>query len=145
MTSGKSYTKTFDWADPLDLKGRLTEEERMISEVAREYAREKLLPRVVSAFAEERFDREIMTDMGELGLLGVTLPEEYGGASASHGAYGLVAREVHGVVPPRVDNHLTPLGRTMIEPIEMLYGWARDHEAELSALGLRARSRRRTA
>ena len=73
MTSGKSYTKTFDWTDPLDLKARLTEEERMISEVARDYAREKLLPRVVSAFAEERFDREIMTEMGELGLLGVTL------------------------------------------------------------------------
>ena len=97
MTSGKSYTKTFDWTDPLDLKARLTEEERMISEVARDYAREKLLPRVVSAFAEERFDREIMTEMGELGLLGVTLPEEYGGAGASHVAYGLVAREVEAI------------------------------------------------
>ena len=97
MTSGKSYTKTFDWTDPLDLKARLTDEERMISEVARDYAREKLLPRVVSAFAEERFDREIMTEMGELGLLGVTLPEEYGGAGASHVAYGLVAREVEAI------------------------------------------------
>ncbi|RYC32295.1 transcriptional regulator [Lichenibacterium minor] len=58
---------------------------------------------------------------------------------------GLVAREVHHVVPPRVDYSLTPLGRTMIEPIEMLYAWARDHEAELSALGLRAPSRRRKA
>ncbi len=97
MTSGKSYTKTFDWTDPLDLAARLTEEERMISEVARSYAREKLLPRVVSAFADERFDREIMSEMGELGLLGVILPEEYGGAGASHVAYGLVAREVEAI------------------------------------------------
>ena len=97
MTSGSAYTKTFDWTDPLDLKSRLTEEEVMISEVARVYAREKLLPRVVSAFSEERFDREIMSEMGELGLLGATLPEEYGGAGAGHVAYGLIAREVEAV------------------------------------------------
>ena len=97
MTSSALATKTFDWTDPLDLVSRLTEEERMISEVARDYAREKLLPRVVSAFAEERFDRDIMHEMGELGLLGVTLPEEYGGAGASHVAYGLVAREVEAI------------------------------------------------
>ena len=89
--------KTFRWEDPLDLDGRLTEDERMIASVARDYARERLLPRVVSAFAEERFDREIMTEMGELGLLGSTLPEEYGGAGVSHVAYGLVAREVEAV------------------------------------------------
>ena len=88
MTTGTPLAKTFDWNDPLDLVSRLTDEERMISEVARDYAREKLLPRVVSAFRDERFDREIMTEMGELGLLGVTLPEEYGGAGASHVAYG---------------------------------------------------------
>ena len=80
MTSGKIETKTFDWTDPLDLAARLTEEERMISEVARSYAREKLLPRVVSAFANERFDREIMNEIG-----------------ASHVAYGLVAREVEAI------------------------------------------------
>ena len=98
MTSGHTGPlKTFDWTDPLDLTARLTEEERMISDVARSYARERLLPRVVSAFADERFDREIMSEMGELGLLGVTLPEEYGGAGASHVAYGLVAREVEAV------------------------------------------------
>ncbi|MEO7026237.1 MAG: acyl-CoA dehydrogenase [Caulobacteraceae bacterium] len=89
--------KTFDWRDPLDLASRLTDEERMIGEAARAYARDKLLPRVVSAFADERFDREIMTEMGALGFLGATLPEEYGGAGASHVAYGLIAREVEAI------------------------------------------------
>ena len=68
--------KTFNWEDPLDLASRLSEEERMVWESARAYAREKLLPRVVSAFAQERFDREIMTEMGALGFLGPTLPEQ---------------------------------------------------------------------
>ncbi len=90
-------TKTFNWEDPLDLRSRLTEDERLIGEAARAYAREKLLPRVVSAFAEERFDREIMTEMGELGFLGPTLPEEYGGAGVSHVAYGLIAREIEAI------------------------------------------------
>ena len=94
MTAGTPLAKTFDWTDPLDLVSRLTDEERMISEVARDYAREKLLPRVVSAFRDERFDREIMTEMGELGLLGITLPEEFGGSDAGHVAYGLVTREI---------------------------------------------------
>ena len=89
--------KTFRWEDPLGLEARLTDDERMIAETARAYAREKLAPRVVSAFAEERFDREIMTEMGALGLLGATLPEEYGGAGASHVAYGLIAREVEAI------------------------------------------------
>ena len=89
--------KTFRWEDPLDLEGRLTEEERLIADAARDYARERLLPRVVSAFAEERFDREIMTEMGDLGFLGATIPEEFGGAGASHVAYGLIAREIEAV------------------------------------------------
>ncbi len=89
--------KTFDWEDPLDLAARLTEDERMVWESARAYAREKLLPRVVSAYAEERFDREIMTEMGALGFLGATLPEQYGGAGVSHVAYGLIAREIEAV------------------------------------------------
>jgi glutaryl-CoA dehydrogenase len=89
--------KTFRWDDPLDLAGRLTDEERMIGDAARAYARERLLPRVVSAFAEERFDPAIMTEMGELGFLGPTLPEEYGGAGVSHVAYGLMAREIEAV------------------------------------------------
>ncbi|WP_332765756.1 acyl-CoA dehydrogenase [Phenylobacterium sp.] len=89
--------KTFDWEDPLDLAARLTEEERMVWDAARSYAREKLLPRVVSAYAEERFDREIMTEMGAMGFLGATLPEKYGGAGVSHVAYGLIAREIEAV------------------------------------------------
>ena len=89
--------KSFHWDDPLDLTSRLTEDERMIWAVARTYAREKLLPRVVSAYAEERFDRDIMSEMGALGFLGPTLPEEYGGAGVSHVAYGLIAREIEAV------------------------------------------------
>src|SRR4051812_1580788 len=89
--------KTFRWEDPLDLDGKLTEEERMIADAARSYSRTALMPRIVSAFEEQRFDREIMTEMGELGFLGATLPEEYGGAGASHVAYGLIAREVEAV------------------------------------------------
>ncbi len=89
--------KTFQWEDPLDLNSRLSEEERMVADAARAYAREKLLPRVVSAWAQERFDREIMTEMGALGFLGPTLPEEYGGASVNHVAYGLIAREIEAI------------------------------------------------
>ena len=90
-------TKTYRWDDPLDLAGRLSEDERMIGEAARDYARDKLLPRVVSAYADERFDREIMTEMGNLGFLGPTLPEEYGCAGVNHVAYGLIAREVEAI------------------------------------------------
>jgi len=89
--------KTYRWEDPFDLSARLSEEERMIWEAARAYSREKLLPRVVSAYAEERFDREIMTEMGELGFLGPTLPEKYGCAEVNHVAYGLIAREIEAV------------------------------------------------
>jgi glutaryl-CoA dehydrogenase len=89
--------KTFRWDDPLHLSARLTEDERLIAEAARAYARERLLPGVVKAFAEERFDRAMMTEMGELGFLGPTLPEAYGGAGVSHVAYGLVAREIEAV------------------------------------------------
>jgi glutaryl-CoA dehydrogenase len=89
--------KTYRWDDPLDLSSRLSEEERMVWDAARQYAREKLLPRVVSAFADERFDREIMTEMGELGFLGPTLPEEYGCAGVNHVAYGLIAREIEAI------------------------------------------------
>ncbi|MHB8286246.1 MAG: acyl-CoA dehydrogenase [Caulobacteraceae bacterium] len=90
-------TKTFDWTDPLDLNGRLTEDERMVYQAAHDYARERLLPRVVSAFAQDRFDREIMTEMGSMGFLGATLPEQYGGAGVSHVAYGLISRAIEAV------------------------------------------------
>ncbi len=88
---------TFDWADPFDLNGLLTEEERLVRDTARGYAQEKLLPRVTSAYLDERFDREIMHEMGALGLLGATIPEEYGGAGLGYVSYGLVAREVERV------------------------------------------------
>lgn len=90
-------TASFDWEDPLDLEGELTEEERMVRDTARGYAQDKLFPRVLMAYREERFDRAIMGEMGELGLLGATIPEEYGGAGLGYVAYGLIAREVERV------------------------------------------------
>jgi glutaryl-CoA dehydrogenase len=87
----------FDWQDPFALDAQLTDEERMVRDAARDYAQGELLPRVTSAFLEERFDREIMTEMGALGLLGPTIPETYGGAGLGYVAYGLVAREVERV------------------------------------------------
>src|ERR1700751_1932227 len=87
----------YDWQDPLDLEGELSEDERMVRATARGYAQDRLFPRVLTAFREERFDREIMTEMGVLGLLGPTLPEAYGGAGLGHVAYGLIAREIERV------------------------------------------------
>ncbi|MFW6024268.1 MAG: acyl-CoA dehydrogenase [Dichotomicrobium sp.] len=87
----------FQWDDPLLLDAQLSEEERLVRDTARAYAQEKLQPRVLSAFREERFDREIMTELGALGLLGATLPEEYGGAGVNHVCYGLAAREIERV------------------------------------------------
>ena len=87
----------FNWEDPLDLESELSEEERMVRDTARGYAQDKLFPRVLTAYREERFDREIMSEMGALGLLGATVPEEYGGAGLGYVAYGLIAREVERV------------------------------------------------
>ncbi|MHB0776082.1 acyl-CoA dehydrogenase [Halomonas sp. WWR20] len=87
----------FQWDDPLLLSQQLTDEERQIQDAAHAYCQEKLQPRVLSAFREERFDREILLEMGEMGLLGSTVAEEYGGAGVGHVAYGLVAREVERV------------------------------------------------
>lgn len=87
----------FNWDDPLLLEQQLTDEERQIRDAAYDYCQENLQPRVLSAFREERFDRDIMTEMGELGLLGATVSPEYGGAGVNHVAYGLIAREVERV------------------------------------------------
>ena len=93
----KPARATFDWADPFLLEDQLSDEERMIRDTAHEYCQEKLMPRVASAYLEERTDREIFHEMGELGLLGVTIPEEYGCAGANYVSYGLIAREVERV------------------------------------------------
>lgn len=87
----------FDWADPFHLAAQLSEEERMIAESARAYAQDKLMPRVSDAYLNERVAPEIFAEMGEMGLLGVTIPEAYGGLGAGYVAYGLVAREVERV------------------------------------------------
>ena len=87
----------FDWQDPFRLDSQLSEEERMLRDAARAYAQEKLQPRVIRAFAEEETDPAIFREMGAMGLLGVTIPEEYGGLGASYVAYGLVAREIERV------------------------------------------------
>ncbi len=84
----------FNWEDPLRLNDQLKEDERLIRDSAHAYAQEKLAPRVVSAFADETTDPSIFSEMGEMGLLGITLPEEYGGLGSSYVSYGLVAREV---------------------------------------------------
>ncbi len=87
----------FQWDDPLLLEEQLSEDERLVRDTARSYAQDQLMPRVISAFREERFDREIMHELGELGLLGPTIPEAYGGAGVNHVCYGLVAREIERV------------------------------------------------
>ena len=87
----------FDWEDAFRLDAQLTEDERAMRDAARAYAQEKLQPRVIKAFAEESTDPGIFREMGEMGLLGVTIPEEYGGLGSSYVAYGLVAREVERV------------------------------------------------
>src|ERR671921_1470404 len=94
---GEPAILPFDWADPYDLEHQLTEEERLVRDTAENYAQEKLQPRVTSAYMDERFDREIMSEMGELGLLGATIPTQYGGAGLNYVSYGLVAREVERV------------------------------------------------
>ena len=87
----------FDWEDPFLLDQQLSDDERMIRDTARAYARDKLAPRIVEAFQHEHTDPAIFREMGALGLLGPTIPEEYGGVGASYVAYGLVAREVEAI------------------------------------------------
>ncbi len=97
MAEQKTSKAGFEWSDPLRLDDQLSDEERSIRNSAHDYAQHKVQPRVLMANREERFDREILTEMGELGLLGSTLPQEYGCAEVSHVAYGLIAREVERV------------------------------------------------
>ena len=87
----------FKWDDPFLLNDQLTDEERMIRDAARKYCQEKLMPRILEANRKEIFHREIMDEMGKMGLLGSTIPEEYGGAGLNYISYGLIAREVERV------------------------------------------------
>jgi glutaryl-CoA dehydrogenase len=87
----------FKWDDPLDLESQLTEEERMVRDTARDYAQEKLFPRVLAANREGKFYPDIVREMGALGMLGVTIPQDYGGAGLNYVCYGLIARELERV------------------------------------------------
>ncbi|MEI6099110.1 MAG: acyl-CoA dehydrogenase [Alphaproteobacteria bacterium] len=87
----------FDWQDPFRMEDQLSEEERMLRDAARDYAQSRLQPRVIAAFRAESTDPAIFREMGEMGLLGTTIPPEYGGLGASYVAYGLIAREVERV------------------------------------------------
>jgi glutaryl-CoA dehydrogenase len=90
---GPEKMKKFDWTDPLNLNSRLTEEEIIVRDSARQYCQSKLLPRVIMAARKEVFHREILNEMGELGMLGATI-DGYGCAGVSYVSYGLIAREV---------------------------------------------------
>jgi glutaryl-CoA dehydrogenase len=88
---------SFNWADPLLLDTQLTEDERMIRDAAAEYAQGRLMPRIHEAYRNETTDASIFREMGELGLLGITIPEQYGGADLNYVSYGLIAREIERV------------------------------------------------
>lgn len=88
---------SFNWIDPLLLDQQLTQEERMVRDSAEQYAQGKLMPRVLEAFRHETTDPSIFREMGEMGLLGATIPEEYGGSGLNYVCYGLIAREVERV------------------------------------------------
>ena len=95
--STASSSPQFDWEDPFQLAGQLSDEERMVEETARRYCQDRLAPRVRDAFRHETTDPAIFREMGELGLLGATIPEAYGGAGLNYVSYGLIAREVERV------------------------------------------------
>ena len=90
-------TKPFQWDDPFRLNDQLTEEERMVRDAARDYCQSQLMPRILEANRHERFDRDIYYEMAQLGMLGATLPEKYGGAGLNYVCYGLIAREIERV------------------------------------------------
>ena len=87
----------FVWEDPLDLEGELSEDERMVRDTARGFAQDYLMPRVVAAYREEKYDAQMLPEMGKLGLLGPTIPEKYGGAGLGYVSYGLIGRELERV------------------------------------------------
>ncbi len=88
---------SFDWQDPLGIESELTEDERMVRDSTRAFAQERLMPGVIAAWRDEKYDPNLIGDMGKLGLLGPTVPEEYGGAGMGYVAYGLIAREIERV------------------------------------------------
>jgi glutaryl-CoA dehydrogenase len=97
IKTSKLVKPQFNWEDPLLLESLISEEEKLIKSTAHDYAQSKLLPRVEEAFLDEKTDKDVFKEMGELGLLGITIPEKYGCAGASYVSYGLVAREVERV------------------------------------------------
>jgi glutaryl-CoA dehydrogenase len=94
MSAPATIRSAFQWDDPFLFDDQLTEDERLVRDTARAYAEEKLRPRVIEAYLEEKTDRGIFNEMGDLGLIGATIPAEYGGAEAGYVAYGLIAREI---------------------------------------------------
>ena len=122
----------FDWADPFNLDGQLNEDERMVRDAARQFAEDRLVPRIRDAFRHERFDPTIMPEMGEMGLLGIALPEAHGGTDQGYVSYGLVAREIE-----RIDSGyrsaMSVQASLVIYPI-YAYGSAAQHEKYLARL-----------
>ena len=122
----------FDWADPFLLEDQLTEDERMLRDAAREFAQSKLQPRVIEAFQNEHTDPAIFLEMGAAGLLGATIPEEFGGLGAGYVTYGLIAREVE-----RVDSGYRSMmsvqSSLVMYPIHA-YGSPEQHRKYLSGL-----------
>ena len=90
----KATKQAFQWDDPLSLEGQITADERAVRDTVHAYCQEQLLPQVQEAFRHEKTDMEVFRGMGELGLLGATIPEDYGGAGLNYVCYGLIAREV---------------------------------------------------
>ena len=128
----KSTRVTFDWQDPMFFEQQLSDEERLIRDATRDYCQDRLMPRIQQANRDEVFDREIMNELGELGLLGTTIPEEFGCAGASYVSYGLVAREVE-----RVDSGyrsaMSVQSSLVMHPI-YAYGTDQQRQAYLPAL-----------
>ena len=96
-TPTRAKAAAFNWEDPFLLDDQLSDDERAIRDTAHAFAQEKLAPRVIEAYLEEKTDRAIFNEMGQLGLLGATLPEKYGCSGVNYVSYGLIAREIERV------------------------------------------------